>query len=81
MWGSLARRAPAHTRAQTAGVDDITGEPLVKRKDDNADTLKARLDAFHKQTAPVIAYYAQKVVQIQANKPQGDVAKQIDKAL
>ncbi len=35
------------------GVDDVTGEPLVKRKDDNAETLKARLDAFHKQTAPV----------------------------
>ena len=36
-----------------AGVDDFTGEPLIKRKDDNADTLKARLDAFHKQTSPV----------------------------
>lgn len=38
------------------GVDDVTGEPLVKRKDDNAETLKARLDAFHKQTAPVSGY-------------------------
>ena len=38
---------------RTPGVDDVTGEPLVKRKDDNADTLKARLAAFHAQTAPV----------------------------
>jgi len=38
---------------QVAGVDDLTGEPLIKRKDDNADTLKARLEAFDKQTAPV----------------------------
>lgn len=36
--------APARARA---------GEPLVRRKDDNADTLKARLAAFHSQTAPV----------------------------
>ena len=35
------------------GVDDMTGEPLIKRKDDNADTLKARLEAFHRQTSPV----------------------------
>lgn len=35
------------------GVDDITGEPLIKRKDDNAETLKARLAAFHAQTTPV----------------------------
>jgi adenylate kinase family enzyme len=41
---------------QVAGKDDITGEPLIKRKDDNADTLKARLDAFHKQTAPVSGF-------------------------
>ena len=38
--------------------DDITGEPLTKRKDDNAETLKSRLDAFHKQTKPVVDYYA-----------------------
>jgi adenylate kinase family enzyme len=31
------------------------GEPLVRRKDDNADTLKNRLAAFHAQTAPVRA--------------------------
>jgi hypothetical protein len=35
------------------GRDDITGEPLIQRKDDNADTLKARLAAFHAQTTPV----------------------------
>lgn len=38
---------------RTPGQDDITGEPLVKRKDDNADTLKHRLAAFHAQTSPV----------------------------
>jgi len=66
---------------KVAGKDDVTGEPLIRRKDDNADTLKARLDAFHKQTSPVIEYYAKKVVALNANKPQPEVASQIDKAL
>ena len=31
------------------GVDDVTGEPLVKRPDDNEATLTKRLAAFHAQ--------------------------------
>ncbi len=38
---------------KTPGKDDVTGEPLIRRKDDNAETLKARLAAFHSQTSPV----------------------------
>ena len=30
----------------------------MKRKDDNEETLKKRLDAFHKETKPVVDYYA-----------------------
>ncbi|KAF5840551.1 adenylate kinase-domain-containing protein [Dunaliella salina] len=63
------------------GIDDVTGEPLIKRKDDNAETLKARLEAFDKQTAPVIQYYANKVISLKADKPQAEVAKDIDRAL
>ncbi|KAF4981805.1 hypothetical protein FZEAL_2478 [Fusarium zealandicum] len=37
--------------------DDITGEPLIQRSDDNADALKKRLVTYHKQTAPVVSYY------------------------
>lgn len=37
--------------------DDITGEPLIQRSDDNADALKKRLVTYHKQTAPVVGYY------------------------
>ena len=36
--------------------DDITGEPLVQRSDDNAEALKKRLATYHKQTAPVVGY-------------------------
>jgi adenylate kinase len=38
-------------------IDDITGEQLVRRSDDNEETLAKRLGAFHKQTTPVLAYY------------------------
>ncbi|KAJ3354940.1 Adenylate kinase 2, mitochondrial [Entophlyctis luteolus] len=38
-------------------TDDITGEPLIQRSDDNAATLVKRLDAYHKQTVPVVEYY------------------------
>ncbi|KAG6410603.1 hypothetical protein SASPL_128665 [Salvia splendens] len=35
------------------GVDDVTGESLIQRKDDTAAVLKSRLEAFHKQTKPL----------------------------
>lgn len=31
----------------------VSGEPLIQRKDDTAAVLKSRLEAFHKQTEPV----------------------------
>ena len=37
--------------------DDITGEPLVQRVDDNEETVKARLDVYHAQTKPLVQYY------------------------
>jgi adenylate kinase len=41
-------------------IDDVTGEPLIQRVDDNIDTLSKRLNIFHSQTAPVLDYYKQK---------------------
>jgi len=43
-----------------AMTDDVTGEPLIQRSDDNVDTLTKRLTTFHKQTGPVVDYYKQK---------------------
>lgn len=40
-----------------AMTDDITGEPLIQRSDDNAEALKKRLVTYHKQTSPVVNYY------------------------
>lgn len=38
-------------------TDDITGEPLIRRSDDNEVTLKKRLSAYHSQTKPLVEYY------------------------
>jgi len=41
-------------------TDDVTGEPLIQRSDDNVETLRKRLASYHKQTAPVVDYYRAK---------------------
>ena len=41
-----------------AGYDDITHEPLIQRVDDQADTVRHRLEVYHRQTSPLLEYYA-----------------------
>lgn len=43
---------------KVADKDDVTGEPLVIRQDDQADTVKERLRVYHAQTKPLIEYYS-----------------------
>jgi len=40
------------------GKDDATGEPLIQREDDKEETVRKRLEVYHQQTEPLIAYYA-----------------------
>ncbi|WP_341503589.1 adenylate kinase [Gallaecimonas sp. GXIMD4217] len=39
------------------GKDDVTGEELVIRPDDQADTVRKRLGVYHDQTKPLVDYY------------------------
>lgn len=39
------------------GKDDVTGEPLIQRDDDQEETVRKRLDVYHAQTEPLIGYY------------------------
>jgi adenylate kinase len=43
---------------QVVGLDDITGEPLIQRADDQEETVKKRLDVYSAQTRPLVDYYS-----------------------
>ena len=47
-----------HNPPKTEGKDDITGEDLVQRDDDREETVKNRLEVYHKQTAVLIGFYS-----------------------
>ena len=42
---------------KVAGVDDVTGEPLIQRVDDQEETVKKRLAVYAQQTRPLVEYY------------------------
>jgi len=44
------------------GRDDITGEPLVRRADDNEEVYRARFKKFEETSEPLLEHYARKGV-------------------
>jgi len=42
------------------GKDDVTGEPLIHRKDDTAKALKERMAVYQMNTAPILDYYKER---------------------
>ena len=44
------------------GKDDLTGEPLIQRADDNEEVVQSRLNIYHEQTEPLVKYYEKKGV-------------------
>lgn len=47
-----------HNPPKTEGVDDVTGEALIQREDDQEDTIRKRLAVYHDQTEPLVAFYS-----------------------
>lgn len=41
------------------GKDDLTGEPLIQREDDQEATVRNRLNVYHEQTKPLVAFYSE----------------------
>lgn len=60
---------------KVAMIDDITGETLIRRSDDNEETLNKRLVSFHSKTKPVLDYYNKAGIlhAIDASKPISEV--------
>jgi adenylate kinase len=40
------------------GIDDLTGEALIQRDDDQEETVRKRLSVYHEQTKPLVGYYS-----------------------
>jgi adenylate kinase len=67
-----------------AGVCDNCGSTeFVRRKDDNRETVKSRLEAYHAQTAPLLPYYSKKGVlkSVDGMAEIGEVTEAINKVL
>lgn len=52
------------------GKDDVTGEDLIQRDDDQEETVKKRLDVYHEQTEPLIEYYSNWAASGEDNAPR-----------
>ena len=65
------------------GVCDSCGGKLVQRKDDTPETVKARLEVYHKETEPLKAFYSQRgLLNSVENQPSvADTTKAILRAL
>ncbi|HXA72475.1 MAG TPA: adenylate kinase [Stellaceae bacterium] len=71
-------------RPKVAGVCDVCGsKDFIRRADDNAETVKARLAAYHAQTAPILPYYRAKGIlrQVDGMADIPEVTRQIEAIL
>lgn len=49
--------------------DDITNEDLIIREDDKEETVRNRLQVYHKQTKPLINYYNKNIFKVKGSSP------------
>lgn len=63
--------------------DTCGGTEMIRRADDNAETVAQRLQAYHAQTAPLIDYYQSKgaLSRVPAMGPIDEIAAQLDTVL
>lgn len=61
----------------------VTGEDLVRRSDDNEETLIKRLNSYHELTEPLFKYYRNLgiLAQIDASKNPAEVWEQVKAAV
>lgn len=67
-------------KPKVAGVCDVCGSTeFIRRKDDTAETVGTRLEAYHRQTAPLLPYYQERglLKTIDGAAPIDDVTRQL----
>jgi adenylate kinase len=50
--------------------DDVTGEELIQREDDREETVRKRLEIYHRQTEPLVSYYRKWAQSADARAPK-----------
>jgi adenylate kinase len=55
---------------KVAGKDDVTGEDLIQRDDDQEETVRKRLEVYHAQTEPLVTYYSNWAAAADARAPR-----------
>ena len=83
-WFHLASGRSYHEEfhpPRVPGKDDVTGEALVRRGDDNPEVLTKRLDQYHSLTKPLVGYYKTQGLhsQVDASQDAKDVFGEIQK--
>lgn len=69
--------------AKAGSCDKCGGTEFARRADDNATTVGARLEAYHRQTAPLLPYYAAQgtLRVVDGMAEMAEVARQIEAIL
>ena len=49
-----------HNPPKKDGFDDVTGEALIQREDDNPEVIKKRLSVYYNETEPLLEFYKNK---------------------
>lgn len=64
-------------------LDDLTGEPLTRRRDDNPEALVTRLAEFHEKTEPILEHYKPwgTINRVDCNRDIGTIWPDIDSAI
>ena len=70
-------------KPKKAGVCDNCGGELYQRADDNAETIKTRLDVYIENTKPILGYYRKtnKLITLNAGKDSTEVQQDLSKIL
>ncbi|MBT1065639.1 adenylate kinase [Bowmanella sp. Y26] len=70
------------------GKDDVTGEDLVIRADDEEETVRKRLGIYHEQTKPLVDYYSNEAAsgrcayhKVDGTKPVEQVSQELSALL
>jgi adenylate kinase len=71
-------------KPKVEGVCDVCGgTEFTRRADDNEETVRSRLAAYHKQTAPILPYYRERGIleTVDGMADIDDVTRQIERCL